>query len=138
MEPEIKTEKLSMNVNNQEPGGLSPISSDEASEQLKKVWERTVDVLSDLPEYVSEFYGSYKRPISTIALVVGAIIGVKVVFAILGAINDLPLLSPLFELIGMGYTGWFIYRYLWLESSRKELTDNLGSIKGRVMGGRKG
>lgn len=136
MEPEVKTEKMNMNVNKQEPGSLASLSAGGGTEQLKEIWEKVLEVLADLPEYLSDFYGSYKRPITTIGLVVGAIIAAKVVLAVLGSINDLPLLSPLFELIGLGYTGWFIYRYLWLESSRKELGQNLGAIKDRVLGGK--
>nr|MDJ0901521.1 CAAD domain-containing protein [Xenococcus sp. MO_188.B8] len=59
---------------------------------------------------------------------------VRVILAVLAAINDFPLLAPLFELIGLGYTTWFVYRYLWKESSRKELKDEFEVLKSQVMG----
>ncbi|CAK9196455.1 unnamed protein product, partial [Sphagnum troendelagicum] len=42
----------------------------------------------------------------------GAIVALWLSSTIVGAINSLPLLPKLMELIGLGYTGWFIYRYL--------------------------
>ncbi|KAM0050432.1 putative cyanobacterial aminoacyl-tRNA synthetase, CAAD domain, protein CURVATURE THYLAKOID 1 [Helianthus debilis subsp. tardiflorus] len=36
------------------------------------------------------------------------------------------------ELVGVGYSGWFVYRYLLFESSRKELTTNIESIKKKI------
>jgi hypothetical protein len=142
MEPEVKqdttTEKLTVNVNKEESGKLSTFSSSETSEQIKQIWDRVVEVISDLPDYISEFYGQYKRPITVIGLIVAAYVAVKLLFAVLGAINEIPLLSPLFELIGIFYTGWFVYRYLWQESSRKELGTSISSLKEQVLGSKSG
>ena len=51
---------------------------------------------------------------------------------VIGAINKVPLLPNIMELVGVGYSGWFIYRYLLFESSRKELTSNIESIKKKI------
>ena len=39
----------------------------------------------------------------------------------LNAVEKLPLVPALFELIGIGFTGWFIYRYLLFKPDRQEL-----------------
>jgi hypothetical protein len=54
--------------------------------------------------------------------------------AVLDAINDIPLLSPVFELVGIGYTAWFVYRYLLKVETRKELGEEFKSLKGQVVG----
>ncbi|NEQ28980.1 MAG: hypothetical protein F6K28_60575, partial [Microcoleus sp. SIO2G3] len=87
------------------------------------------------PDYVGEFFNEYKRPLITIGLVLGAFLSVKLLLAILDSINDIPLLAPTFELIGIAYSTWFVYRYLWQASNRKELADNFDSLKRRVLGG---
>ncbi|OVA05088.1 Cyanobacterial aminoacyl-tRNA synthetase [Macleaya cordata] len=42
----------------------------------------------------------------------GALVGIWLSFVVVGAIDSLPLLPKIMELVGIGYTGWFIYRYL--------------------------
>ena len=63
-----------------------------------------------------------------------ALIGVKMIFAVLGAINDVPVLAPAFELIGIGATVWFVIRYLWKADTRKELVNTLDAAKNQVIG----
>ena len=54
--------------------------------------------MGNLPDYVSDFFKEYRRPIVTIGLIFAAFISVKLVLALLGAINEIPLLAPTFEL----------------------------------------
>ncbi|KAF2946800.1 hypothetical protein DAI22_02g321700 [Oryza sativa Japonica Group] len=43
-------------------------------------------------------------------------------------------LPKFMELVGLGYTGWFVYRYLLFKESRKELADDVDSLKKRIAG----
>jgi len=54
--------------------------------------------------------------------------------AILDAVNDVPLLAPTFELIGFGYSAWFIYRYLRTVAGRQELGNQFNHLKDEVLG----
>lgn len=107
---------------------------DEASRQIQQVWQKVSGWLGDLPEYVSEFFQTYRRPIVTVGLILAAFIAVKLVLALLGAINDVPLLAPAFELIGLFYSGWFLYRYLLKASNRQELLTDIAAIRDQVLG----
>lgn len=150
MEPEVKQD-TGVNLTTDESGTLSPYpstSSESAylppasessyssasSEQFKQVGEKVSEFLSDLPDYLSDFFGEYKRPLITVGLIIAALIAVKLLLAIIGAINDIPLLAPLFELIGIGYAAWFAYRYLWKAESRRELASDFNSLKEQVLG----
>ena len=64
----------------------------------------------------------------------GAIVGVWLSSVVVGAINSVPLLPKIMELVGLGYTGWFVYRYLLFKSSRKELVDDIEAIKKKITG----
>lgn len=108
----------------------------EASQQAQQVWEKISALLGDLPEYVTDFFQEYRRPIVTIGLIFGAVVSVKLVLAILGAVNEIPLLSPTFELIGLTYSGWFVYRYLLRASNRQELVEDINTLKDQVVGKR--
>lgn len=64
----------------------------------------------------------------------GALVALWLSSTIVGAINAVPLLPKLMELIGLGYTGWFVYRYLLFKSSRKELVEDIEVLKGKITG----
>ena len=66
-----------------------------------------------------------------------AFVTVKVVLAILDALNDIPLLAPTFELIGIGYSAWFVYRYLLKVETREELGQEIQAITSQVVGSKK-
>ena len=107
---------------------------DEASRQIQQVWDKVSALLGNLPDYVTEFIQRYRRPIVTVGLIVAAFIAVKLVLALLGAVNDVPLLAPTFELIGLIYSGWFLYRYLLKASNRQELLGDIAAIRDQVLG----
>ena len=143
MNPEItsKTETMTesetkkMDVNVADSGSLAPMSSPDGSgEQWQQIKDQVIDILSDLPDYLGGFFNQYQKPIVTIGLLVGVIVTIRVTLAVVDAINDIPLLAPTFELIGMGYTAWFIYRYLLQASSRQELWREINSIKESLLG----
>ncbi|KAF4367179.1 protein CURVATURE THYLAKOID 1A, chloroplastic [Cannabis sativa] len=64
----------------------------------------------------------------------GAIVAVWLSSILVGAINSVPLLPKVMELVGLGYTGWFVYRYLLFKSSRKELATDIESLKKKIAG----
>ncbi|XP_024992965.1 protein CURVATURE THYLAKOID 1A, chloroplastic-like [Cynara cardunculus var. scolymus] len=64
----------------------------------------------------------------------GGIVAIWLSSILIGAINSVPLLPKIMELVGLGYTGWFVYRYLLFKSSRKELATDIESIKKKIAG----
>lgn len=72
----------------------SAASGDELVDDLKAKWD-AVENKSTVLTYAG-----------------GAIVAVWFSSVIVGAINSLPLLPKIMELVGLGYTGWFVYRYL--------------------------
>lgn len=141
MNPEVKpaesindasqVEEVKVQVNNETIASFSP---PETNEQWRRTGERVSAFLSDLPDYIGDFFSEYKRPLITIGLVLAAIVSVKLLLAILDSINDIPLLAPTFELIGITFSAWFVYRYLWQASNRKELVASFNAFKDRVLG----
>ncbi|BDA75102.1 hypothetical protein RIVM261_032810 [Rivularia sp. IAM M-261] len=102
--------------------------------QVQRITQQVSNFIAELPSNVNRFYQEYKLPVlSFVALVVGIVV-LRVGLAVIGAINSIPLVKPIFELIGMGYTGWFVYRYLLNSSARKELVENIDSTKKEVLG----
>ncbi|BAZ25346.1 hypothetical protein NIES4073_62510 [Kalymmatonema gypsitolerans NIES-4073] len=137
-EPEIvetkSPEATVPNINNQ-TGTITKLQpSVQSQDQWLKYGEQVSGFLATLPDYVGTFFNRYKQPLITLGLIVAAIVTVRVVLAILDALNDIPLVAPTFELIGIGYSAWFVYRYLLKASNRQELTSEIAALKSQVVG----
>ena len=111
---------------------LPPAYEPEA--QWRRVVNRTTHFLEQLPEYISSFFQKNQRSLLNAALILAAIITLKVVIAVLGAIHGIPLLSPSFELIGIGYFIWFSLRYFTKSETRQELTEKIRLFKQEIVG----
>jgi hypothetical protein len=133
-EPLVVDTKPSFETPVVEDPSLQLPSGEETKEQLQQIWDRIYNFLAGLPEYLSEFFGAYRRPLVTLGLIFGSIVSVKLTLALLDAINDIPLLQPTFELIGLAYTAWFIYRYLRRAENRRELVSQLNEFKDDILG----
>jgi hypothetical protein len=129
-------EAQNLKVNVDTPGAIvKPPAPSPSSDQPWQEWVQVgTEFLSQLPDYVADFFSSYQKPLLTVALIVTGGITVKVTLAVLDAINDVPLLAPLFELVGIGYSAWFVYRYLLRVETRQELLQEFDSLKGQVVG----
>lgn len=53
---------------------------------------------------------------------------------VVGAINSIPVLPKVMELVGLGYSTWFVYRYVLYKDSRKELVEQFDALKNKVSG----
>lgn len=137
-EPEYKetmSKEVTMTDINNQTGTITKIQpSTETQDQLRQYGEQVSQFLATLPEYLGNFFNEYKQPLVSIGLILGAIVSVKVLLAVLDALNDIPLVAPTFELIGIGYSAWFVYRYLLKASTREELTSEITTLKSQVVG----
>ncbi|HEY9608813.1 CAAD domain-containing protein [Allocoleopsis sp.] len=101
-------------------------------EQWLQFGEKTSEFITDLQNSVGEFFQKYQPLLASLGWIFFALISVKVMLALLDAINDIPLLSVLLELIGLGYGIWFIYRYLLTAATRQELSGEIQNFKKQV------
>ncbi|KAG2429720.1 hypothetical protein HYH02_013977 [Chlamydomonas schloesseri] len=68
------------------------------------------------------------------AYAAGAVVALWLSSTIVNAINAVPLLPKLMELVGLGYSAWFTYRYLLFKSSREELMKDIGELSKKISG----
>ncbi|HYX13524.1 MAG TPA: CAAD domain-containing protein [Nostoc sp.] len=117
-----------------EPGNLAMLPPAlENEEQWQKVGSQISIFLANIPEYIGRFYQEYKLLFISFALLVITVTALRIFLAVLNAINDIPLLSPFLQLIGLGYTIWFTFRYLLKDSTRQELAAEIGLLKKQIL-----
>ena len=129
-----KTNLQATGLNTEVPGVMTTRSQSFAGTQGVELLEQAKEFLVKLPDDIGKFFSNYQDVIKVVGLILAGVITVKIAFAILDSINDIPLLAPLFELVGIGYTGWFVYRYMLKESTRQELGSELSALKTQVVG----
>ncbi len=113
---------------------LTTPESEASEDQLQKIGKTIVEILSNLPDYVTTFFGEYQKPLITVGLIVVALVSIKVLVAVLNVFNTIPLIAPTLELVGMAYSLWFVYRYLLKSSTRQELSDQVKSFIEQIAG----
>ena len=117
------------------PQTLAKLPPAETSDnQLEMVGANISKFLAEIPEDLNKFYSAYKTPLIGLTVFLASFVALRVVLAMLAAINDIPLVSPVFELIGIGYSGWFTFRYLLKAPTRKELAAEIESFKKQITG----
>ncbi|PSB13672.1 hypothetical protein C7B69_19935 [filamentous cyanobacterium Phorm 46] len=115
-------------------GTTKVVITEEPPNQAQQIKEQVISILSELPAYIGAFYQQYKSPLTVVGLILASIISLKVLLGIVDELNDIPLLAPTFELIGIGYTAWFVYRYLLRSSNRQQLGQEIQALKEQVFG----
>ncbi len=115
-------------------GTTKVVITEEPPNQAEQIKEQVISILSELPAYIGAFYQQYKSPLTVVGLILASIISLKVLLGIVDELNDIPLLAPTFELIGIGYTAWFVYRYLLRSSNRQQLGQEIQALKEQVFG----
>ncbi|WP_204102725.1 MULTISPECIES: CAAD domain-containing protein [Spirulina sp. CCY15215] len=115
-------------------GAISPAKPPATDRPWQEWIEPASEFLGKLPDLVKKFFSDFKEPLTVVALLLGGLVTVYLTLALLDAINDIPLLAPVFELVGIGFGIWFIWRYLWSSKGRQELFQEFQSLKEQVLG----
>ena len=83
-----------------------------------------------------EFFNNNRPLFIALGWTLLAIFGAKVVFATLGIIDDIPLVTPIIKLVGLVSVVRFAWRYLIREHDRQELIEIIDRTKVEVLGDR--
>ncbi|NJN31371.1 MAG: hypothetical protein HC824_13800 [Synechococcales cyanobacterium RM1_1_8] len=113
-----------------------PLATASQTTQDSSEWQ---EILDQVKEYLSlgvlkELFQEYRQPILVTGLVIGGLVTLKVALAVLSAINEIPLMAPAFEMVGIGYSAWFLYRYVLKASTREELSKNFKEVRRDILG----
>ncbi|MBD1822424.1 CAAD domain-containing protein [Cyanobacteria bacterium FACHB-DQ100] len=101
-------------------------------------WERDraqiEDFFSDPMKYISAFWQEYKPIVYVLGAILVSLFALNLIFGVIGFVTSLPIISGLLELVGIGYTVWFVNRYLLKVETREELSQMMDGMKQDVIG----
>ena len=120
------------------PSSLATVSEPEARREIspttqsiakgKWIVTQIFDFIAGLPNYVGSSFNQSKQLITSVGLIIAMVIALKVVLAIMDALDDIPVVAPTLKLIGIGYSIWFVSRYLLKSSNRQELAQKFEGV----------
>jgi CAAD domains of cyanobacterial aminoacyl-tRNA synthetase len=84
----------------------------------------------------TDFFNNNRPLFTTLGWIALAIIGTKFVFAALGTIDEIPLVTPILKLVGLVSVVRFAWRYLIREHDRQELMEIVDRTKVEILGNR--
>ena len=135
MDTDLRTAEPNVEANLETGGVLAPMTSEEDSTaELKAMLGKGVEVVSNLDTILGDFFSEYRQLIVSLGLGFGSIIAVKLTLALLSALNEIPLVEPILELVGLGYTAWFVTRFMLKSEKRQEFYEKFTDTKDSVLG----
>jgi len=90
---------------------------------IVKVGNQLINLLDQLPEQFSSIIKRYKQPLTLLLVIFLTLVVLQLVVSVSNAIYEFPLLAPVLRLVGLSYSGWFIYRNLVFVETRKDTLD---------------
>lgn len=122
----------------QSNSAISTTEQEQIEARRLAAWERDhaqiEDFFNDPMKYITTFWQEYKPIAYILGAVLVTLFALKITFGVIGFVTSLPIISGLLELVGIGYTIWFVNRYLLKDETRQELSQKVEGIKQDVMG----
>ena len=81
---------------------------------------------------VSEKWDDTENKGQVITYVAGATAALWLSSSVVGAINAIPLLPKVMELVGLGYSAWFVVQIRFIQESRKELEQTVDDLLTKI------
>ena len=103
-------------------------------EQPNKIKEQFINIFFNFPDYINQLYQQYQGQLKLFGWLALVILTFTFMAVVIEALDGIPILSIIFELIGVIYLVWFVYRYLLKRSNRQELLDKIENIKREIFG----
>ena len=81
-----------------------------------------------------QFFSDIKRPAALLGILFAVLITLKVTSAVATTLESIPLIAPIFRLIGLGYTTWFVSQNLFYATKRRQTWQQLSQWRQEILG----
>ncbi len=95
---------------------------------------KTAAFFENATRYTTAFFEHNRPLLSRIGWIFLALLGIRLLFGAIDALDDIPLVSPLLKLIGFVSVVRFVWRYLIWQRDRQQLGQQINQVKSEVFG----
>lgn len=121
-----------------EPKRSLTIVATKATKEPETTVNATVDdtsaALEDVLKKVQEAWEKTDDKVAIAGLGVAGLVALWAAAGLINAIDKLPLVPNFFEIVGILFSGWFVYRYLLFKPDREELFKIIDETKSKITG----
>ena len=114
------------------------ISYSDATETAEDSWAsfkvQASGFYSNVSQSTSAFFRENRQLLNTLGLILLAFLGLRILSAVISAIDSIPLITPLLKLVGLGTVTWFTWRYMLRADNRQELAQKWNRAKADLFG----
>eukprot|EP01025_Chloroclados_australasicus_P018541 TRINITY_DN1978_c0_g1_i1.p3 TRINITY_DN1978_c0_g1~~TRINITY_DN1978_c0_g1_i1.p3 ORF type:complete len:175 (-),score=25.64 TRINITY_DN1978_c0_g1_i1:286-768(-) len=103
-------------------------------QQASEIKDELLEKFSVYKDKALDAWNDTENKPLVVLLGVGALVALWSVNSILNSIESVPFLGNLMELIGLGATGWYAYKYFGSDDERVKIKEEIDTIKIRVLG----
>jgi len=100
----------------------------------EEITETVKDTITNAGAFIKGKWEQTEDKPAAVIVTLGAILVLSALSGVVNAIDRIPVVSDLIELVGVGVTGWFTYRYLVFGPDREELVQNIQTFLKKVYG----
>ncbi len=130
----IKTESANADLTTDALSRRLPSADPSTTEEVQSFGVKLRYYLDRTSRQAQELFEIYQKPLTVLGIAFLGLLGVAIANGILNVLNAIPLVKPLLEITGLGYLGWFAWRYLRYAETRQELVQEYRHLKRRVVG----
>ncbi|KAG0575891.1 hypothetical protein M758_5G038000 [Ceratodon purpureus] len=121
-----------------EPKRSLTIVAAKATKEPETTVNATVDdsaaALEDVLKNAQEAWEKTDDKVAIAGLGVAGLVALWSAAGLINAVDKLPLIPDFFEIVGILFSGWFVYRYLLFKPDREELFKIIDEIKSKITG----
>eukprot|EP00878_Enallax_costatus_P001021 GHUV01001155.1.p1 GENE.GHUV01001155.1~~GHUV01001155.1.p1 ORF type:complete len:173 (+),score=31.87 GHUV01001155.1:67-519(+) len=113
---------------------LTVCQASQSEYDTEDVSKKLNEALANTGNYIQTKWEETEDKPAAVAVTLGAVLLLVAASSVVDAVDKIPIISDLIELIGIGVTGWFTYRYLVFGPDREELVANIKAFLNKVYG----
>lgn len=104
----------------------------DAKDTAEEMMDNISSGAEDLADKVQKYWEESDDKPTIVATGFGLLLGLYFVSNLVNAVDRLPLVSNVFELIGIIFTGWTAYRYFLVDGEKEKLTSDVKGFFSKV------
>lgn len=112
----------------------APPTTESAEESWNSFQTQATNFFANVTQSAVAFFRENRQLLGTLGWIFLALFGIRVLFASLDAIDDVPLMSSFLKIIGLVSVVRFVWRYLVRANDRQELTQKFEQAKAELLG----
>lgn len=114
------------------PVRRSVVVKADAKETTDEVMENLSSGAEDLADKIQKYWEESEEKPTIVATGFGLLLALYFVSNLVNAVDRLPLVSNVFELVGIIFSGWTAYRYFLVDGEKEKLTADVKGFLSKV------